>query len=67
MKVDAERAEDPDRDRFVLSKGHCVEGHLNILADKGFIEKEELKILFVLVTGKYCHPIVFWTHLDQTI
>ncbi len=33
----------PDRDRFLLSKGHSVEGYLTILADLGFIEKSELK------------------------
>lgn len=30
------------RDRFILSKGHCVEGYLCILADKGFLPREEL-------------------------
>lgn len=33
----------PNRDRFLLSKGHSVEGYLAILADLGFFEKEELK------------------------
>ena len=32
-----------DRDRFVLSKGHCVEGLLCILADKGFFDKAILQ------------------------
>src|SRR5690554_660312 len=32
----------PDRDRFVLSKGHSVEGYLCILADLGFFPREEL-------------------------
>ena len=31
-----------DRDRFLLSKGHSVEGYLALLADVGFIPKEEL-------------------------
>lgn len=31
-----------DRDRFVLSKGHSVEGYLCILADLGFFPKAEL-------------------------
>lgn len=42
MKVSPDTAKDPDRDRFLLSKGHSVEGYLAVLADKGFIEKEEL-------------------------
>lgn len=32
----------PDRDRFILSKGHSVEGYYAVLADKGFFPKSEL-------------------------
>lgn len=32
----------PQRDRFVLSKGHCVEGLYAILSDLGFFPREEL-------------------------
>lgn len=56
MNVDAARAEDEDRDRFVLSKGHCVEGYLNILADKGYFEKEELKSFCQFGTRLIAHP-----------
>ncbi len=40
------KADDPrmvDRDRFVLSKGHCAEALYCVLNDKGFISKEELE------------------------
>ena len=43
MNVDAARQDDPARDRFVLSKGHSVEGLFAILADKGFFPREELR------------------------
>ena len=33
----------PGRDRFVLSKGHSVEGLLALLADRGFFPAEELR------------------------
>ena len=33
----------PERDRFVLSKGHCAEALYCVLCDKGFIPKEELE------------------------
>ena len=33
----------PERDRFLLSKGHSVEGYLSLLADRGFFEKVELR------------------------
>jgi transketolase len=32
----------PDRDRLVLSKGHCAEALYCVLCDKGFFPKEEL-------------------------
>ncbi|MEN8906823.1 MAG: transketolase [Clostridiales bacterium] len=43
MKIDATNHEDPNRDRFVLSKGHSVEALWCILADKGFFPKEDLQ------------------------
>jgi len=33
---------DPDRDRYVQSKGHCVEALYTVLADRGFFPPEEL-------------------------
>ena len=32
----------PDRDRFIPSKNHCVLAHIPALAEKGFIEHEEI-------------------------
>ena len=34
MNVGPDKVQDPERDRFVLSKGHCVEALYTILADK---------------------------------
>lgn len=42
MNVDASNPKKADRDRFVLSKGHCAEALYTVLADKGFISKDEL-------------------------
>ena len=42
MNISPENRKDPDRDRFVLSKGHSVEALYCILADRGFFPKEEL-------------------------
>lgn len=42
MNVSPENIKDPDRDRFILSKGHSVEALYAVLADKGFFPKEEL-------------------------
>lgn len=34
--------DDPDRDRFVMSKGHSVEAYYAVLAAKGFFPMEEV-------------------------
>ena len=46
MNVSPERQNDPNRDRFVLSKGHCVETLYAVLADKGFLDLAEIKAKF---------------------
>ena len=50
MEVDPARPDDPDRDRFVLSKGHCTPALYPILAQRGYFPEEELK-LFRSVEG----------------
>ncbi len=56
LHIDAHNPEDPLRDRFILSKGHCVEGYLAILADKGFIDKEELHTFSRFKSRLIGHP-----------
>lgn len=34
--------EQPDRDRFIMSKGHCVESFYAVLSDFGLFKKEDL-------------------------
>lgn len=43
MNISPEKMTDPDRDRFILSKGHSVEALYAVLADRGFFPKEELE------------------------
>jgi len=43
MHIDPKNPKDPDRDRFVLSKGHCCPGYYAVLAERGYFPKEELK------------------------
>ncbi|MDY4812680.1 MAG: transketolase [Ruminococcus sp.] len=45
MNVDPENPDWAERDRFVLSKGHCAPSLYAILALKGFFDWEELKTL----------------------
>lgn len=44
MHVDPADPADPDRDRFVLSKGHCTPGLYPTLALRGFFPVEDLKM-----------------------
>ncbi len=45
MNVDPKDPQNPSRDRFVLSKGHCAPALYGALAEKGFIPKEDIKTL----------------------
>lgn len=42
LNVDPQRPDDPDRDRFLLSKGHAAVGLYATLAERGFFPVEEL-------------------------
>ena len=44
MKLDVNNPELPDRDRFVLSKGHAAVGYAPVICDYGFMPIDELKI-----------------------
>ena len=46
----------PDRDRFLLSKGHSVEGYLALLADRGFFPAEELRTFSQAGSRLIGHP-----------
>ncbi len=57
MNVDPKKPEDPARDRFVLSKGHCVETLYAVLADRGFLDIEDVKAHFSKFGSEYIgHP-----------
>ncbi len=43
MKIDPKTPDLPDRDRFVLSKGHVGVGYAPLLAELGYFDKELLK------------------------
>ena len=52
LRVDRERADDPDRDRFLLSKGHGPMAYYAVLAAKGFIDPEILSTF-----GRFDSPL----------
>lgn len=57
MNISPENMDDPNRDRFVLSKGHSVEAYYAVLAAKGFFPIEEVIANFSKFGSKYIgHP-----------
>lgn len=56
MKVDPRHPEDPDRDRFVLSKGHTAPGLYSVLAQKGFFPREDMLTLRKVGSHLQGHP-----------
>ncbi|QNK55758.1 transketolase [Paenibacillus sp. PAMC21692] len=56
MNIEPRRPKDPDRDRFIASKGHAVESLWCILADLGFFPKEELDTFGQFGTRLIGHP-----------
>ncbi len=45
MNVSPENFDDPNRDRYIQSKGHAVEALYTVLADQGFFPEGELQTL----------------------
>lgn len=57
MNISPENRDDPDRDKFVMSKGHSMEAYYAVLAEKGFFPIEEVIQQFSKFGSKYIgHP-----------
>lgn len=56
LRVRADAPQDPDRDRFILSKGHAAPLLYATLADRGYFPKEELSTLRRLGSRLQGHP-----------
>lgn len=57
MNISPENMADPNRDRFVLSKGHSMEAYYAVLCAKGFLDLEDVKKNFLKFGSKYIgHP-----------
>ena len=57
MNISPKNMDDPDRDRFVMSKGHSVEAYYAVLAAKGFFPMEEVIEKFFKFGSPYIgHP-----------
>ena len=56
MNIDPKNPKKPDRDRFVLSKGHTAPGLYSTLAQRGYFPVEDLKTLRHLGSYLQGHP-----------
>jgi len=56
LQVDPKNPDDPKRDRFVLSKGHCAPGLYAALAARGFFPEEDLLTLRHIGSYLQGHP-----------
>ena len=56
MNIDPTEPNKPDRDRFVLSKGHAAPVLYSVLANRGYFPTEELKTLRKIDSRLQGHP-----------
>ena len=66
MHVDPKNPDMPDRDRLVLSKGHCAPGLYSVLAQRGFFPYEELKSLRHIGALLQGHPCIHIPGVDMS-
>lgn len=66
MYVDPKNPDMADRDRLVLSKGHCAPALYSTLAERGFFPKEELKSLRHIGALLQGHPCIHIPGVDMS-
>lgn len=66
MHVDPSQPDMPDRDRLVLSKGHCAPGLYSVLVQRGFFPYEELKSLRHIGALLQGHPCIHIPGVDMS-
>ena len=58
MNIDPADPKNPDRDRFVLSKGHTAPGLYGAMAERGYFPKEEIPTLRHTGARLHGHPSI---------
>ena len=58
MNVDPKNPKNPDRDRFVLSKGHCAPALYGTLAERGYFPAEDMKTFRHVDSYLQGHPVL---------
>ncbi|MBE6852938.1 MAG: transketolase [Ruminococcus sp.] len=66
MNINPSDPDMKDRDRLVLSKGHCAPALYSVLAEKGFFPKEELKSLRHIGALLQGHPCIHIPGVDMS-
>ena len=66
LHVDPKNPDMPDRDRLVLSKGHCAPALYSVLAQRGFFPKEELQHLRHIGALLQGHPCIHIPGIDMS-
>lgn len=57
LNIAPSRVDDPDRDRFVLSKGHAMEAYYAVLCHEGYLDLNDVKARFSQFESPYIgHP-----------
>ncbi len=56
LRINVNNPKDENRDRLILSKGHCSPALYSVLAEKGFIPKEDLKTFRKIDSYLQGHP-----------
>lgn len=57
LNIAPDRVNDPDRDRFVLSKGHAMEAYYAVLCHEGYLDLDDVKARFSQFGSPYIgHP-----------
>lgn len=56
LNVSPDNFTSPDRDRYIQSKGHCVEALFVVLADKGFFPETDMETLCQYKSHYIGHP-----------
>ena len=57
MNISPENMDDPDRDKFIMSKGHSVEAYYAVLAAKGFFDIKDVISTFSKFGSQFIgHP-----------
>ena len=56
LSVDPQKPDDPERDRFVLSKGHGCPALYSVLLHRGFLSEGDLEGFAKVLYEKQCTP-----------